>query len=613
MNSTFYGDSEIRHDGASHHAENDGDPSVNDTLEKEIANVDHHAENDGAPSAGATPEKETANADRHAVGEDNRAENNGAPNVGVTLEKEAANADCHAEGDGNSAARQGEQKSPYNNPTEDGDELYSSLLEQLEAVTKINHPATQNIRDILVDLAKENRRLRKLATVLEERPGKEAKAKTKRKPKNPKEKEKSNDRGNTAAADMSAEMMDIKISLKTKWRRLEADDLKEIAKIKYEGRLDSEERTTAVKIGRQSKYVEALQILASQLISKRVDNRQSTVLVGAEDADNFLEVARAISSPNSVCQLAEQVKLLLKDEEKNSSLIPAEELHIDCYDETGVLNGLGTIVQYGLDVVRMETGDATRRVRYRFNCIKIAKHYEEEQAKEKETRKAGPREKGEKGERGKGIASKVKKDIIGLVKCTTSCLDRWIKLGKALTHLVDDFGIGILGLIPNKISDFRLLSLPAGSFDLITRAINYLHPNMGDLSALVEKYLLQHLMQRSSPRAATLQSMLSEAKELNLQIPLKRVISSMEVLTEADSSSPGGGQLDRILESAGGEGDNSVGDSTLGGNTGGTVNDDPIEDTQIGNGGSAKRRRKANVSNPRKRAKVTGGKDSSGT
>jgi hypothetical protein len=136
---------------------------------------------------------------------------------------------------------------------------------------------------------------------------------------------------------------------------------------------------------------------------------------------------------------------------------------------------------------------------------------------------------------------------------------------------------------------------------------------MGDLSALVEKYLLQHLMQRSSPRAATLQSMLSEAKELNLQIPLKRVISSMEVLTEADSSSPGGGQLDRILESAGGEGDNSVGDSTLGGNTGGTVDDDPIEDTQIGNGGSAKRRRKANVSNPRKRAKVTGGKDSSGT
>jgi hypothetical protein len=56
-----------------------------------------------------------------------------------------------------------------------------------------------------------------------------------------------------------------------------------------------------------------------------------------------------------------------------------------------------------LDVVRTETGDATWRIRYRFDCIKIANHYEEEQARERETQKADPRE---KGEIGKGVATK---------------------------------------------------------------------------------------------------------------------------------------------------------------------------------------------------------------
>ncbi|KAI9783797.1 MAG: hypothetical protein M1839_003133 [Geoglossum umbratile] len=129
-------------------------------------------------------------------------------------------------------------------------------------------------------------------------------------------------------------------------------------------------------------------------------------------------------------------------------------------------------------------------VRYRYNCVKIAKHYEEEQDRERGARKENPHEKRGKG---KGVAAKVKQDIIGLIGCTASYFERWVKIGKAIQHLVDGFGLGILGLVLNEISDFRILSLPVASLDLIVRAINCLHPAMDKLSALVEKYLWRHL------------------------------------------------------------------------------------------------------------------------
>jgi hypothetical protein len=301
----------------------------------------------------------------------------------------------------------------------------------------------------LVDLVKKKNQLDELAIALkEETEGKSTKGsakggkKGKRKRAGGGTKPRPKKRKDT---NETSEVTEIGKGLKTKWRQLETSDLTELALV---------DTKDTPKLGRQSKYVHALQTLAEQVMLKRVNNKESWIVVGLENADDFLEVARAITNLNSITQLAKQVKYLIEDRPGDfESAIAENELHDDCYDQTGGLTNIGNIVKLGIDIVRIETNDTTRRIRHRYNCVKIANFYEKEQLKEKELRtdvsKRG------KGGKGKGIASHVKKTIIELVNCTYARLDGWIKLGKAIAPFVDEYGLGVLGLIPHEISDHR--------------------------------------------------------------------------------------------------------------------------------------------------------------
>ncbi|KAI9764374.1 MAG: hypothetical protein M1840_008512 [Geoglossum simile] len=667
MDNIIHNNSETRHEDASHH-ENSNDSNANAIPEEMVIenhhimdednlseNENHLVEGESNPAGdegglvgdedNATEDGDNLAGDKDSLIEDednltgdenNLADDDSDPDEDENNPDEDNPDEDNPDEDNPDEDNPDEGNPAEDNPAENGDnpveenEILSNLLKQLEAISKYDDPATQSVRDIIVNMSRESRQLKRIVKELEKPPRKRAGARAKGKGRNGGGKGrniggKERNSSGKKTTNISDEIVDIKQALKTKWRRRENDDLQEIAKIAEEERLDNEKRIVIPKIGRQSKYVETLQLLASQLISKRVNNRQSTVLVGAEDADNFLEIAQSISSPNSVRQLAEQIKLLLTDGREFSGPMPAGELQVKCYDEAGDLNHLGKIVRYGLDATRMETDDSTRRIRYRFACVKIAKHYEKEQKIKREMRKAGLCEEGESG---KGSATEVKRDIIEMVGCKASCLDRWIRLGKTLTPFVNEFGPGVLGLIPKEMSDYRLLSLPIASVEHIVVAINRLHPNMRDLSELVKKHLWQNLMQWSRPKAATLQLMLSEAKELNLQIPLKRVVNSLEVHTTADSGSTEyrEGRFGRILGLDDSEEDNGTGSSAVvGGNIRGRVRGNAAKgargrvgkptrgDGPTRGGRGTKRPRKANGGSPTKRLKVVDRRGSSST
>ena len=80
----------------------------------------------------------------------------------------------------------------------------------------------------------------------------------------------------------------------------------------------------------------------------------------------------------------------------------------------------------------------------------------------------------------------------------------------------------------------RLLHLPTNSLPLIVCAASELHPKIKELSVLIEKHLLHHLLDQSRPNIGALRAMLARARELDLQAPFTKVIDSMRVSTTAD-------------------------------------------------------------------------------
>ncbi|KAI9773181.1 MAG: hypothetical protein M1840_008302 [Geoglossum simile] len=415
------------------------------------------------------------------------------------------------------------QKSPrFDAVAEEGDvdarvDAAAGQEKQLDAFISIDHPATQSIRNAMFHCIKKDNLLWGLPAMLEKGARKRTVGGAKK----------------IKDTDETERPIEVGQSLKLKWRQFEKSDLKEVALMNREV---VGETVPLPKVGQQSKYVEVLQKLAGQIIVKRVNNRPSPVTVGADGADNFLEIARAIAGPLSIIQLAYRVKHLITGEPKDPDSPVPQNLRADCYDQAGGLNKLGILVQHCIDIIPVESNDAASEIRHRHNCVQMAKLYEQEQLERRELRKSKASGLGKQG-RGKGVASLVKKKIVSLIGCTTACFDRWIKLGKALTPFVDEFGLGILGIFPYSVSNFQILHLPINSLPLIVSAINDLYPSTKALSALVEEHLLEHLLDQSSPDPATLRSMLDQAKAMDLRTPFASIIGSMAT-ADPDNQAP---------------------------------------------------------------------------
>ncbi|KAI9772641.1 MAG: hypothetical protein M1840_000235 [Geoglossum simile] len=280
------------------------------------------------------------------------------------------------------------------NPGGDDDsqeKIRSTVLKLFKAVISIDDPATQSMRRFLVDSVSIKKAI-------------------------------------VAGGD---ELMEIGKSLRSKWRQLEDGDLKATVAMNNRDLVEGEEPTATPKLA-------------------DVRGKDTFVPVGMDDANNFLEVARAIISPHSILLLAEQVKYLIEHKPSDSEQTTVQnQLRPECYDPTGNLTTVGKIFQLTIDIVRIEADDNTKRIRHRYNCLQIAGLYEEEQAKVKESRKSdGPKR--AKGVRGKGIATQVRQEIADFIGCTYGRLDDWIKLGKAITPSLMSSVQGYWRLYPTR-------------------------------------------------------------------------------------------------------------------------------------------------------------------
>jgi hypothetical protein len=134
------------------------------------------------------------------------------------------------------------------------------LVEQLKAIINIKHPSTEHIQRALANLTKEKERLIQLSTEFDKNPEK-GKGKGKEKDTAKKNTKRSKDadmpevkrrRKNTDEAE------EVGKKSESKWRQLEEKDLKETVMMKN-GEPDEGEKAMSIpKLGRGSRYVDAL-------------------------------------------------------------------------------------------------------------------------------------------------------------------------------------------------------------------------------------------------------------------------------------------------------------------------------------------------------------------
>ncbi|KAI9764375.1 MAG: hypothetical protein M1840_008513 [Geoglossum simile] len=294
---------------------------------------------------------------------------------------------------------------------------------------------------------------------------------------------------------------EVSKKLKAKWRQIEEKDNKDSTSIINDKRSEGTSAVATPKLGKNSKYIDALQSFVGHIIKKKVHNKEVWAPITPDDADKFMEIARAVAGLGAVNHLLVQVKLLTECPSHSESIQVSKNLHPNCYDQSRDLSGYEKIIKLVLETVRNQMGTSTRRIEYRHNCVLIARFYKAEQDKETQLQNANPSY-GKVSKR-KGVTTEVRRNIIWDVGCTVADLDAWIKASKAFTPFIDQFGFGVLGLFPNDISNSKIL----------------------ELSMLIEEHLLIHLLNWSRPSAQLLRDMLARAKELKLQIPFKKVLN----------------------------------------------------------------------------------------
>jgi hypothetical protein len=94
------------------------------------------------------------------------------------------------------------------------------------------------------------------------------------------------------------EAEEVSRKLKTKWRQLEEKDLKDMVAMMNEELNEGARAMAAPKLGRRSRYIDALQALTDHIIQKKVHNKETWVPVSSDDADDYIEVVRGIISPS---------------------------------------------------------------------------------------------------------------------------------------------------------------------------------------------------------------------------------------------------------------------------------------------------------------------------